>query len=183
MIEYLLELDAKLLLIIQSLRLPILNEIVMFFTSLNNGGIIVIAIILLFLLVKKLRFIGMMMAVSLILEAVLNNLILKNLIGRTRPYEMIDGLMLLCKEATDFSFPSGHTGSAFAIAGVIWLLLPKKYGITAIVLSILMGLSRLYVGIHYPTDVVVGVFLGIFTSWLTVKIIFKEKCRNISVKK
>ena len=82
---------------------------------------------------------------------------------------MIDGLTLMVGKATDYSFPSGHTGSAFALAVVVFMVMPGKYGIIALVLATLMGLSRLYVGIHYPGDVIGGMVLGIITSIIAVK--------------
>ena len=109
------------------------------------------------------------MGISLLLEFLLNNLIIKNLFARIRPYEVIDGLILLVGKAPDYSFPSGHTGSAFALAVVIFMVMDRKYGIIALILASLMGFSRLYVGIHYPSDVLGGVILGVVTSVIAVK--------------
>ena len=72
-------------------------------------------------------------------------------------------------KAPDYSFPSGHTGSAFALAVVIFMVMDRKYGIIALILASLMGFSRLYVGIHYPSDVLGGVILGVVTSVIAVK--------------
>lgn len=155
----------------EKMRADWLTPPVRFFTMLNNSGLLVIGTVLLFLIFRKYREVGMVMGISLALEFILNNLILKPLIARPRPYEVSEAVVLLVERASDYSFPSGHTGSAFAISIVLWLLLSKKaglMGIVAIFLSILMGLSRLYVGIHYPSDVIGGVFLGIATAFLAV---------------
>lgn len=89
-----------------------------------------------------------------------DNVILKNIVARTRPYDVIPGLVSLVGAQKDYTFPSGHTGSSFASAVVLCRMLPKRYGIPAVVLACLIGLSRLYVGVHYPTDVIAGAMIG-----------------------
>ena len=69
---------------------------------------------------------------------------------------MIDGLKLLIEKQSDYSFPSGHTGSSFASAIVLWKELPRKYGVMALIVAVLIAYSRLYVGVHYPSDVLAG---------------------------
>ena len=102
-----------------------------------------------------------MAAVSLLVEFIIVNLIIKNAVARVRPYEVIEGLECITKLATDFSFPSGHTGSCFAVATVLFLELPKRYGLTALFLAALMAYSRLYVGVHYPTDVLAAFLIAV----------------------
>lgn len=170
MIENLMNLDSNILLFLQEyVRNPILNALLIPFTLSNNSGIICFVIIALFLYFKKLRKVGILMTISLILEFIVTNLILKNWVARIRPYEVIDGLTLLVGKAHDLSFPSGHTGSAFALAVVVFMVMERKYGITALALATLMGFSRLYVGIHYPSDVLGGMVLGVITSVIAVK--------------
>lgn len=170
MTESLMNLESNILLFLQNnVRNPILDTFLIPFTLSNNAGIICIVLVALFLYFKKLRKVGILMMISLILEFILTNLIIKNWVARVRPYEVIDGLTLMVGKATDYSFPSGHTGSAFALAVVVFMAMPGKYGIIALVLATLMGLSRLYVGIHYPGDVIGGMVLGIITSIIAVK--------------
>ena len=91
---------------------------------------------------------------------------LKNLVGRIRPYEVITGLQLLVAKPIDASFPSGHTSSAFSVA---WVLLRKmhcRYGVPMVVFAAVIGFSRLYVGVHYPTDVLIGMISGIGCAYL-----------------
>lgn len=170
MLESLINFEGSILLFLQNyVRNPVLNALLIPFTLSNNAGISCILIVAVFIYFKSLRKAGILMGISLLLEFLLNNLIIKNLFARIRPYEVIDGLILLVGKAPDYSFPSGHTGSAFALAVVIFMVMDRKYGIIALILASLMGFSRLYVGIHYPSDVLGGVILGVVTSVVAVK--------------
>lgn len=170
MLESLINFEGSILLFLQNyVRNPALNALLIPFTLSNNAGISCILIVAVFIYFKSLRKAGILMGISLLLEFLLNNLIIKNLFARIRPYEVIDGLILLVGKAPDYSFPSGHTGSAFALAVVIFMVMDRKYGVIALILASLMGFSRLYVGIHYPSDVLGGVILGVVTSVIAVK--------------
>ncbi len=170
MIDFLIGIDSGILLFIQeNIRIPMLTPVVTFITSLGNAGIIWVAISLLLLLIPKYRKVGCASFLALFASLLVNNLLLKNLVARARPYEVIEGLRLIVPKQMDASFPSGHAGSSFASACVLYRSLPKKAGIPALVLATLISLSRLYVGVHYPSDVVAGVVIGIgcglFAKW------------------
>ena len=110
------------------------------------------------------------MLVSLALTYLVNNLLLKELIDRTRPYEVFDKVQRLIEKQRDSSFPSGHSASSFAAAMCIYLNGYKRYGIPLLLLALLMALSRLYVGVHYPGDVVTGAIIGSLMAWLVYKL-------------
>lgn len=165
MIDWLLNLDGNILLFIQdNIRNPILTPIFLVITTLGNGGMIWILLTLLMLCIPKTRKVGYMAALAMIGSLLINNVLLKNLVARTRPYEVIEGLICLVRQPRDYSFPSGHTTTAFAAAWVMFRRLPKRFGVPALVLAILIALSRLYVGVHYPSDVLFGVIDGIAIS-------------------
>lgn len=175
MLHTLWQIDAGILLWIQdNVRNDFLTPIFKFITKTGNLGMIWILLTAGFLCFAKTRKTGTLMACSLCGSFVINNLILKNLVARTRPYEVIDGLHLMVSKAVDLSFPSGHTGSSFATAVVMFLMLPKKYGVPALIYAFLMGFSRLYIGIHYPTDVLCGGIIGTLVA-ITVCTIYKKK--------
>lgn len=169
--EALFQLDGNILLWIQEyIRNDFLTPIFKFITSLGDGGIIWILISIVLLFFKKYRKVGVMVDLSLLGSLLFNNTIVKNIVCRTRPYKMIDTLTILIPEPGEFSFPSGHTSSSFAAGVVLFLMLPRKYGVPALILAFLIGISRLYVGVHYPTDVLGGMVMGTLIAVCVVKI-------------
>lgn len=159
--QMLLDLDAFILLWIQeNIRTPWLTVFFQNVTKLGNAGIFWIMISLILLLFTKTRSTGLMSMAALVLSFIINNLVLKNAVARIRPYETVEGLSRLIERQADLSFPSGHAASSFAVAVILYLQLPKKYGVPALILAALISFSRLYLGVHYPTDVLVGAVSG-----------------------
>lgn len=182
MIENIVQLEGMILLWIQqNLRQDWLTPIVRFYTKLGNIGFIWLVLCVCLLVFKKTRLAGAAGILALFFSLGLNNVFLKNLVARTRPYEVIEGLQLIGHRATDYSFPSGHSGCAFSSTTAICAVLDKgRIKWILIVMAALMALSRLYVGIHYPTDVICGSITGILCG-LAAAIIMKnlQKRRNI----
>lgn len=181
---------------IQSIQSPVLTTIMKIITTLGDDGIFFILIGLVLLVTKKFRKIGIAMLLSLLVMEVGNNLILKELFARPRPFfifnpeaipldhKYYDELLPKVQESvarmpelakqwvetyvypdfvhapSSWSFPSGHTSSAFA-AMVAVFILNKKVGIPAVIFAFLMGLSRVYVEVHYATDVIAGAIVGV----------------------
>lgn len=130
-------------------------------TKLGDGGIFWIIIAVLLLITKKYRKVGAMMGVALLLGLLVGNITLKPLIDRIRPYEMAGvEFPLLVDALSDGSFPSGHTLACFEAATVL-LINKRKFGIPAMCIAINVAFSRLYLYVHYPTDVLAGMLLGI----------------------
>lgn len=153
--------DGRILLWIQEyLRTPGWTAFFKTVTRLGNAGIFWILLVLVLLICQKTRGTGIRAGISLALSFVINNLFLKNIVARTRPYEVVEGLHRLIEKQSDYSFPSGHTASSFAVAVILYLELPKKYGIPLLILAVLISFSRLYLGVHYPSDVLAGALSG-----------------------
>ncbi len=168
--------DGQILLFIQEyIRNPILNPVMIFVTTLGNTGIIWIILSLILMVNKKTRRLGITCALSLIIMLFINNIFIKNLVARTRPYEVIENLTILVSKPSDFSFPSGHTASSFAFTTVLLKETKSRWKYASLALAILIALSRLYVGVHYPTDVLGGLILGIAYAFIAVAIIHKVK--------
>lgn len=169
--EAFFQLDGNILLWIQEyIRNDFLTPIFKFITHLGDEGYVWIAIAVILLFVKKYRKVGLMVGASLLGSLVFNNMIIKNIVARPRPYRMIETLSILIPEPREYSFPSGHTSSSFAAGVVLYLMLPKKYGVPAMILAFLLGISRLYVGVHYPTDVLGGMVMGTLIAFAVVKV-------------
>lgn len=171
MIDTILKLDGDILLWIQdNLRAGWLDPIMKFITYLANGGALWIGICVLLLILKKTRTTGLVCSCSLAATFLINNIILKNIVARTRPYEVVEGLNRIIGAQSDYSFPSGHSGASFAVAVVMFMEMPKKYGVPALIVATLIALSRLYVGVHYPSDVIAGILTGTLYAVITVTI-------------
>ncbi|WP_309568890.1 phosphatase PAP2 family protein [Clostridium estertheticum] len=147
----------------------IMDKVMVILSYLGNAGIIWIMIAAILISNKKHRKIGLMALAALILSAILGDEILKNIFKRLRPADTMPTMNLLIERPLSYSFPSGHSMSSFAVAGVLVKYF-KKYVIEIISLASLIAFSRVYLYVHYPTDVLVGAILGLVCSALVIYI-------------
>lgn len=156
-------------------------------TLFGEAGIFWICCAVILLCIPKTRKIGLGMGIALIMGLLICNVTLKPLVRRIRPYDYQlqhfgKEIILLIEAQHDFSFPSGHTIASFEACTVL-LLGNKKLGIPATVLAILISFSRLYLYVHYPTDVitsvVLGIIFGIIGYWAAGKISVSDKGRYL----
>lgn len=163
--------DNKILEFIRiNLHNPFLDKLVPKITILGNMGLIWIIIGIIFICNKKYRKYGIIMLCTLCIGVLLGDGIIKQLVARQRPFNFIDNLQLLISPPTSFSFPSGHSMSSFSAATIIYIA-NNKMGIGAFLLAAIIGFSRMYLYVHYPSDVLVGCILGIILSVAVYKII------------
>lgn len=138
-----------------------MDVIMPFISSLGDKGMIWILVgVMLFLLGKQEKATGAQVLLALLLSLIFCNLILKNAVDRIRPCDLNTAVDLLVSRPKDPSFPSGHTSASFAAATVL-MLCHSKLRWPAATLAVLMGFSRLYLYVHFPSDVLVGAGLGI----------------------
>ena len=154
----------------ENVRTDFLTPIMKLITHLGDKGIFWILIAIVMLFFKKTRPLGIMAGIALVFSVLINNALIKPNVGRIRPYEVVDGLKLLIERQHDPSFPSGHSGASFAAAVVFLVKGPKKIGIPAIIMAALIAFSRLYVGVHYPTDVICGIITGTCCALISMMI-------------
>ena len=148
-----------------NLRCPFLDAVMPIITMLGDAGIFWIAIAVLLLFTKRYRRVGLGMAFALILGLLVCNMYLKPTVARIRPYDFQEqhfGIIvnLLIERQHDFAFPSGHTIASFEACTAL-MLGSRKLGIPAAVLAVLIAFSRLYLYVHYPSDVLFSIVLGI----------------------
>lgn len=165
---------------VQTIHGGFLDKLMVIITSLGEGGIIFIAIALALLCTKKYRKAGVAIIVALLVMEVGNNLILKTIFARPRPFNLdptvyswwheVYKFPELVSRPTSYSFPSGHTSSAFA-AAIALLWYDRKFGIPLTLFAAVMGFSRIYVEVHYCTDVLFGALVGIVYALIGVLIV------------
>lgn len=180
--ERLLEMDGQFLLWLkETCAHPFLDNIMIFVSALGDGGFIWIALGLLFLFMGRKHKIwqkrGLFLLLSLAANALVCNLLLKPLVARTRPYDLL-GYDILIPPVEDASFPSGHTSASFAAATAIYAM-DKKWGMAAYAFAALMGFSRLYLGVHFPTDVLAGAVIGVLMAKAAQRF-FRKNRKEIS---
>lgn len=163
--------------IAENLWNPVLDAVMPVVTKLGDAGIFWIACAVVMLIIPKTRKTGCAMGLALIMGLLLCNVTLKPLVARIRPYdfqleEFQRTIPLLIEAEHDFSFPSGHTIASFE-ASVALLLGNKKLGIPAVILASVIAFSRLYLYVHYPTDVLASVILGVGLAFLATFLVNK----------
>ena len=146
-----------------TLQSGFMDQFMPFITKFGDHGTFWMIISALLLVFPKTRKTGLGMAIAMVIGLLVCNVTLKPLVGRIRPYDLQAELgitiQLLGERMHDFSFPSGHTIASFE-AAVVLLKNSKKMGIPAMILAVLIAFSRLYLYVHYPTDVIASVILG-----------------------
>ena len=138
-------------------------------TNLGNAGMVWIALAIVLLISRRYRKAGAAMLFALVLDVTVCNIILKPLVARIRPCDVNTAVQLLVARPTDYSFPSGHTAASFAATSALYFS-RQKFWKPALVLAVLIAFSRLYLYVHYPTDILAGIMLGIIVGYLGCKL-------------
>lgn len=146
-------------------------------TSMGNGGFIWIVLSIYVFYAKKNKKEGIAMILSLILVLIICLGIIKPIVARERPFMENELIDILIKKPTDYSFPSGHTASSFAIITVLYMYKDRLFK-PVLILGSLIAFSRMYFYVHYPSDIFAGIIFGIAFGILSSKIVehfFKTK--------
>ncbi len=160
--------DFKILYFLNVLHCEALNKMMIFFTNLGDAGIVWILLAIVLLCFKKTRKCGLLILIAMGIGLIIGNGLIKNVVKRARPCWLDSSIPLLIKKPLDYSFPSGHTLASFE-AFVMIFLHNKKWGIVSGLLAVLIAFSRLYLFVHFPTDVLAGAILGTVISIVTYK--------------
>lgn len=155
-----------------------LNDIIFStITKLGDAGFLWLVIAFALIVTKKYRKIGILVVMALILTTLVGELFIKHLVQRPRPFVVHSHLNTVIPKVSGYSFPSGHTASSFA-AAIILINEFKKYWIPILVLAIGIAISRLYLLVHYPSDVIAGMLLGISCSLVVLKMAVFKNCKK-----
>ncbi len=158
--------EFKILDWIQGIRTPVGDVVMPFISKFGNAGMIWILLAVILLLVPKTRKSGMILVVALGVDVILCNGILKHAFGRIRPCDVNTAIQLLVARPDDFSFPSGHTAASFAAVSALYFAGEKRLWKLALVLAVLIAFSRLYLYVHYPTDILGGILVGAVAGYI-----------------
>ena len=145
---------------IQQMRTPVGDIWMVFISRLGNAGMIWILFTCLLLMIPRTRRWGAALAAALCLDAIICNILLKPMVCRIRPCDVNQTVQLLIARPADYSFPSGHTAASFAAVAALYFAGAKKWWKITLPLAILMAFSRMYLYVHYPTDVLGGMIVG-----------------------
>ena len=161
MIGTITEFDLKILdFIAENIRNPFLDKIMPAVTSLGSAGIVWIVIGIVMLFFNRYRKAGVSVLVSLLFSLLICNMVIKPLVARIRPFDINTAVTLIITKQMDYSFPSGHTSAAFAATVAVLLGRHKRVGTVMLVLALVLAFSRLYLYVHYLTDVLCGMIIG-----------------------
>lgn len=161
-----MEWEFSILYALQEIHNPILDKIMLFITALGEGGFFWIAIGVICLAFQKHRKMGLQLLLSMLATVIIGNLIIKNIVARPRPcddLEAIKNITMLVERPQGYSFPSGHSINSM-VAAVALFLNNKKIGIPAVIIATLIGFSRMYLFVHFPTDVIAGFAIAILVA-------------------
>ncbi|MBO5473684.1 MAG: phosphatase PAP2 family protein [Lachnospiraceae bacterium] len=165
--------EIRMLDFIQTLRTPAGDAFMSHITRLGDAGIVWIILAVILLIIPKTRRSGIILTAALLVDVVLCNGILKNLFARVRPYDVNTSVQLLIDRQKDFSFPSGHTAASFASAVALYYAGSRKLCMAAFVLAAVLAFSRLYLYVHYPTDILGGIAAGVLSGYIGYRIVNK----------
>lgn len=142
-------------------------------TYLGEAGAVWIVLALVLLFFRRTRTTGVLVLAAMLLTFLTGELLLKNIVCRPRPCNAFPDVAMLIPRPDSFSFPSGHSGSSFTAATMLFLR-HRKPGIAALVLAALIAFSRVFLFVHYPTDILAGALLGVLFA-LAVYYFFQKK--------
>ena len=169
---------------------PWISSVARFISYFGDKGLFFILLTVVLLVFRKTRKVGIVLAFGLIFNHLFNNMFLKNIVARPRPYNEVDEFRMMWEAHStafekSFSFPSGHTSMAALVGVGLFVMLNKKYSWAFLLIPLLMGWSRIALFVHYPSDVLGGLITGtlaVVVGFFAMKLLLKWKfAENLTV--
>ena len=194
LLDSIAQIDGNLLIGIQhSLNADWLTEVMKFITSFGNAGWASIVLSIALIICKKTRPVGIACAATVAITFICCSGIIKPICDRPRPWEVLDEVRMLIPDPGDSSLPSGHAANSMAFAFALWLNTRPgkscgkynklhKWSYVAIVFALLIGFSRIYLGMHFPSDVIAGILIAVVFGEIVYLINIKLCSKNVIIK-
>ena len=185
MIDFITNIDFCILYWIQdNLRNSVMDFLMPLFSNMQEGGLVWIAIAIVLIFFKRTRYCGFAILLAMGIDTLITEYGIKNIVCRVRPCNLVNDVDILVEKPNSYSFPSNHSASAFAAATAVLLTVKKKaWSIPAFIFSGIIAFSRLYVFVHFPSDVLVGIVVGCAISALVCYLMKKTGFRALLERK
>jgi undecaprenyl-diphosphatase len=157
-------------------RTPLGDIIMPALSALGTHGTIWVVLVLALCIPKKTRYTGLVLAAALLLDWGLCNGLLKPLVARTRPYDIRTAVQLIAPKPKDYSFPSGHAAAAFTAVSALYFTRSRLFW-PVLALACAIAASRLYLYMHFPTDILAGIACGWLFGWMGKKLLDAARAR------
>lgn len=169
--------ELEILHAIQGLHTPWLNQVMIFLSAIGEAGLVWVAVSVALAVIPRTRRCGITMMAAMAVSFLLGNVLLKNIIARPRPCVVDTSVAMLVPVPDEYSFPSGHSLNGFTAAVTLFCYY-RKPGIAALLLAGAIAFSRLYLFVHYPTDILGGILLGVLDACLMVWLFRHKLSKN-----
>ncbi|MBQ3886713.1 MAG: phosphatase PAP2 family protein [Acutalibacteraceae bacterium] len=170
MLKRIQALDDRVLMWFARRHTPVMNKLMILITTTGDNGYIWFALAVPFLLMNRWRLTGFTVLAAMGIASLTGEITIKHIVRRVRPCKKAFDEYLLIENPPHYSFPSGHTSASFAVATVMGCMCPLWLALAVGLYAFLIAFSRLYLLVHYPTDVLAGMMIGTICGFIAIPV-------------